>query len=552
MTSDWRNSPAHTWLLTSFLRPHPADRVLPKIDWVHALDEEPAAAIERFIEAGLLVRAPLLEHLTQKFTVPELKNMLRTRDLPLTGRKDELIARLVLADPDGMTQALGDFTVWVYSDAGRQIAEPHFEHHRSQPSETASPFDSIGRRVITWVLATAATGIVGNAAYDGLGLSKLFKPSAPALTSPDDTPPPVPRHLPAARNSWAPRNTWSNTELVPGAVEGREPSLIMQGRLLHLIWMQNRALYHITRRGSVWSRPIRIAAGEQPTVVVGPDQRLHCLFSQQFAGSYEIYHLMWDGLAWSRPLLVSRTAGSSRWPALAVSGNGTLHAVWSDTTAGYSTIYYGCSHFGGSAEQHLWFSQPIPSGRGSYPTVAVAPNGDIYVAWQDRGVGDRFAVFCTVFRDSTWSVPENVSADPDTHSIFPQITVDYRSTAHLIWRHEAAGLFQMSYSRRLPGGWTPPITLSPDGQDIRQSRIAITHLGRLRAFWTTGSIIACMEYARISGSDAWAWNRIDEDTVYRNCDNGDLAVATDHGGRTHAVWTGWDAAGLSRLYYACR
>jgi hypothetical protein len=80
--------------------------------------------------------------------------------------------------------------------------------------------------------------------------------------------------------------------------------------------------------------PALATAGEVPHLVFSKN-------SNVFAGNSEIYYQIGDGKAWSLPVNVSRTQGVSTDPTLALGSDGVLHATWSDTTSGYSVIYYG-------------------------------------------------------------------------------------------------------------------------------------------------------------------------------------------------------------------
>ena len=100
---DWQKSPAHLRLLSKFLRPQVAEDFSKRSGyWEKQLGETSQKAIERFLDEGVLVHADLSEHLASKFKVTELKSMLEVRGLPASGRKSELVSRLVQADPEGM------------------------------------------------------------------------------------------------------------------------------------------------------------------------------------------------------------------------------------------------------------------------------------------------------------------------------------------------------------------------------------------------------------------------------------------------------------------
>ena len=167
----------------------------------------------------------------------------------------------------------------------------------------------------------------------------------------------------------APKGPWSSSEVLEVATaESREPAVAMLGETLHLVWNCNQQLYHAWRTADGWSQATPVAIGEQPVLAAAPDGQLHCLFVNQFARNYEIYHVWWDGARWSLPVNVSRTAGASSQPALAVGADGSLHAAWADTTPGYSVVYYG------TRDSFFWSTRPVPSGRGAAPTIASAPD----------------------------------------------------------------------------------------------------------------------------------------------------------------------------------
>jgi len=99
-----QKSPAHLRLLKEFLHPQVA-KDFKSGYWKRELGEDPQKAIQSFLDAGLLVHADLGEYLAYKFKVTELKSMLKQRSLPTSGRKSDLVSRLVQADPEWMQEA---------------------------------------------------------------------------------------------------------------------------------------------------------------------------------------------------------------------------------------------------------------------------------------------------------------------------------------------------------------------------------------------------------------------------------------------------------------
>ena len=122
----WQKSPAHLILLSKFLKPHTIEdykkTVMP---WRQLLGEHPKKAIKRFFKEGMLNRAGLSNSLARKYTVPDLKKMLKERNLPISGNKSKLILRLIESDPNGMKAYVSGLKVLICSEQGRKIADDY-------------------------------------------------------------------------------------------------------------------------------------------------------------------------------------------------------------------------------------------------------------------------------------------------------------------------------------------------------------------------------------------------------------------------------------------
>jgi hypothetical protein len=100
--------------------------------WKVVLGESPKQAIKRFLDEGMLVQANLSAHLDYKFKAAELKDMLNKRGLTVSGRKGDLIQRLIQADPQGMKRAVSGLTVLLCSEQGREIAEQYLANEKAK------------------------------------------------------------------------------------------------------------------------------------------------------------------------------------------------------------------------------------------------------------------------------------------------------------------------------------------------------------------------------------------------------------------------------------
>ena len=122
---DWCKSEAHLLFLSKFLHARAAEGFAEADYWQDVLRETPQQAIKRFIDEGVLVSPGLSEHLAYKYKISELQPMLKQRSLPVSGRKDDLISRLIEADPGGMKKAVAGLTVLQCSDRGQEIASQY-------------------------------------------------------------------------------------------------------------------------------------------------------------------------------------------------------------------------------------------------------------------------------------------------------------------------------------------------------------------------------------------------------------------------------------------
>lgn len=134
--TDWKSSQPHLLLLSKFMRgDSPAHYVTAK-HWQSILKEEPKKAIKRFIKEKMLEPAGLAELLHFKFKASELKNMLKVRQLKVSGRKLELITRLINFDKDGMIEATKGLHLLRCSSEAMRIAEEYISREKERRSTT--------------------------------------------------------------------------------------------------------------------------------------------------------------------------------------------------------------------------------------------------------------------------------------------------------------------------------------------------------------------------------------------------------------------------------
>jgi hypothetical protein len=83
--------------------------------WANVLPDTVANTLALFRRNGWLVDAPWQQVFAMRHRVDELKPLLKERGLKVSGKKDELVERLIAADPDGMRQRVAGVQSWILS-----------------------------------------------------------------------------------------------------------------------------------------------------------------------------------------------------------------------------------------------------------------------------------------------------------------------------------------------------------------------------------------------------------------------------------------------------
>lgn len=325
-------------------------------------------------------------------------------------------------------------------------------------------------------------------------------------------------------NSWSEPVNLSTSQQVPSA---RPAVAVGPDRSVHAVWEENDRLFYRRRVGEQWTAPVSVASGRQPAAAIGADGTLYVVYVNTFMGQTNVFALRLQDGVWSLPRLVSRTRGESLWPAVAVDGQGTVHAVWADNTPGYPVIYH-------ARLEEVWLYGPIPNARGTVPQLAYSSADNLlHVAWQSPAVGsevhDIYHVQGVVH---AWSLPENISASLTADAVNVALAVDANGGVHLAWQEMVGGRWQIKYAGGRQGHWTTPEPVSPAGANAEDPALAITHGNQINVVWRENNVI---HFRRRSGNDD-GW-RPAKPLISNNGYLSDLALAADVVGRLHLAWS---------------
>lgn len=207
-----------------------------------------------------------------------------------------------------------------------------------------------------------------------------------------------------------------------------------QAGTVHMVWQETPAAatqadiyYSYLPSGGVWSLPIDLShnAGDsgRPALEAGADGSLFVVWQDGSVSPNQSEILATEklpGQPWGAPVNISRTAGDSAGPALAVDAAGTLHVTWYDNTPDNWDILYASKPRLGDWTHAANISNT--PGRSSRPSLLYDRGGKLYLAWQDQTPGNfdtyfsirDVPVFGTSYKAATAAV---VDGDTIAYSI---------------------------------------------------------------------------------------------------------------------------------------
>ncbi len=309
--------------------------------------------------------------------------------------------------------------------------------------------------------------------------------------------------------------------------DSRAPRLAVSGGMVHVVWEESSRVYHRFWNGSTWSPSHRVAFGEQPALAVDASGLVHVAFVNEFGGNYEVYHCRWKGASWSLPRNVSNTSGVSSAPGLAVAPDGMIHVVWADNTPGYNVIYH--AHWDGT----YWINEPVPSAFGGAPAVSVSLDGVVHVVWQDRDApGAPYEVYYSRWTGNRWSLPEDLSDTAAEQSIIPGVAVGPDGQAHVAWQERVDSRYTIHYTRGFVAYWSVPERLSEGEGEAYLPSLAISAGSSVYVGWDEST--SALYRQRGAGDARWSPCTAVIDDAQRVTD---LHLIVDAAGQLHAAWT---------------
>ena len=283
--------------------------------------------------------------------------------------------------------------------------------------------------------------------------------------------------------------------------------------------------------------------GDSPAIAVDADHQPHIVYASVFSHRLQIFHCARTLQGWAAPHVVVATTGHSTDPDIAIIIHDDIHIAWAEDLAGIKRIYHARS-----ADQGVTWdaAQPIPYALGYAPTLSLAYDGAIWVAWQsDTALSSvaRADIYASRWDGEDWSLPTNVSANSSADSRSPDIAWAGGAHTHLVWEKESLdGTLYIQYARweKTSAAWSTPVTLSQSGWAMQPS-LAVGEDGSPYVAWDSGhQLILCSLADELDP-------RVEQ---IASSEEGirDVSVAIDRQNRIHAVWSARDGGLQWRLY----
>ncbi len=295
---------------------------------------------------------------------------------------------------------------------------------------------------------------------------------------------------------------------------------------VHILWAEDGWLWHMYRTQDGWTEPKRLFMGVQPSVDVDAHGFIHMAFIHDFGGRYQVYYTTFRDPLWAIPYDISRTPGLSQHPALLAAPNGLIYVVWEDDTPGFSSIYHAYN-----PEGH-WINAPVPGARGWRPTLTHDHNGQIHLIWEGAmptRQGDD--IYHSQLSKDGWTLPENISDSPNRDSAAPTAAPAQNGMVHVVWQERLGQRSVIGYAFGQYASWRKPLALSAPGTHQMPSIVTSPH-GYVHALWTEETAI--LHRSRGPVADA-VWHT-PEKVTHQEHPIVSLRAHCDSEGRVHLVW----------------
>lgn len=213
---------------------------------------------------------------------------------------------------------------------------------------------------------------------------------------------------------------------------------------IHLVYTQTASgsgylVYYTFYNGTDWSSPQKVCQGFSPSVEVGPDDKVHMVYSS-FS---DVFYSNFDGSVWSPPINVSNdgqlygdyTSGAK---AIRVDKSGNIHIAWAKYNFG---IMY--TKFDGKD----WSVPQLVSQLALWPDntywLSLGADGVVAVAYT-KGPNDcvNQEIYFSLSDDNgiSWYSPTQISGSSGIGSRWPSLAIVAENNIQAVWGECSTGV----------------------------------------------------------------------------------------------------------------
>jgi len=200
-----------------------------------------------------------------------------------------------------------------------------------------------------------------------------------------------------------------------------------------------------------------------------------------------LYFNYGKGNSWSKSRAMPLGSGTYI-PEIDVDGSDTAHLIWIHRRRGSSVVYYSFNT--NPPDINKWTSPMGISGETMLdwcePHIAVAREGNVYVAWMQNRDGNR-EIYVRRKIDGKWGEPENASKTPGASEL-PRIAVDNNNgNVYVVWQEKVNGKWQIYFNNSQGGQWSTATAITNNSADSIEPDVFVDNSGEIHIAYSDNS-----------------------------------------------------------------
>jgi len=263
----------------------------------------------------------------------------------------------------------------------------------------------------------------------------------------------------------------------------------------YVIWIEEgrgkKDVYFNTNEKSGWEKPINatsdilILEGPWPSITIDKTKTVHMSYSARGPSTYDIFYNSYkNGKLNNNNKNISTThVGGSARANIAVDYNSSfIYLVWMDdeNAPQGATAYWEIMLCYKDPDKTSWSYIniiPTPSGRSYQPDITVDRKGTAHVVWIDRRYYNNSIVWYSSNPEPTdetkWTNPVIISDSTGVDFSLPQIDSDNNGNVYAVWENVSQGNQEIFFRQKIDGEWKEITNFSDTSTPSEQPTIAV-------------------------------------------------------------------------------